>query len=282
VTNTGNVAVTALTVVDDNGTPNYLGDDFTVGTIASLAPGASVTLTADLYLPISEEATDSWGRKQRCTLIAKQKTNGNIVVTLLQDPGSIDNTFGSNSAKDWGRSGHSFGNMVAANAAEFQFFDGRGNLILDFTADYLSPNSKCPSGFGTSGLERNFPTSGDCSKIVKIDTSLSDNLNQTSHYGKYTNNSPVWQDGNWNFQCGYTVEINKSAFGRNGFGKCVPRSVINSQCKNFGSGPSSPQPCNSSVTNTAKVTGSAGTTALTATAKATVSLNASDNNGGGW
>jgi hypothetical protein len=278
VTNTGNVTVTNITVVDDNGTPTYLGDDVTVGTIPSLAPGASVTLTANLYLPITEQATDWWGNTQKCTLITKQKSNGNICVTLVQDPNSIDNTYGANSGAGWGRSGHSFSSIVASNGAEFQFFDGQGNQVLDFTADYLSPNSRCPSGYGTSGVERNYPTSGDCSKIVSIKTSLSDNLNQGSNYSRCTKNSPAWQDGNWNFQCGYTVEIDKSAFGRNGFGKCATPTVVNGQCKNFGSGNSYPQPCNSSVTNTAKATGTAGTTVLTATAQATVSLTVSNNN----
>ncbi|MGC2656800.1 MAG: hypothetical protein WA324_02410, partial [Bryobacteraceae bacterium] len=281
VTNTGNVTITNLTIVDDNATPNYLADDVTVGTIASLAPGASKTLTANLYLPVSEVATDGHGNTQKCTLITKQKPNGNITVTLLQDPSSVDNTYGTNGNQDWGHYGHSFQNLVSANEAEFQFFDGQGNLVLDFMADYLSPNNRCPSGYGTSGIVRNYPTQGDCSKVVGINTSLSDDLNQAPQYNKCTNNSPVWQDGKWNFQCSYTVEIDQSAFGRNGFGKCSPKTVVNGQCKNFTPGPSSPQPCNSTVTNTAKVTGTAGTVKVSATATATVTLNASNQNGGG-
>ena len=35
-----------IVVTDDNSTPNDPGDDFTVGTIANLAPGMSATLTA--------------------------------------------------------------------------------------------------------------------------------------------------------------------------------------------------------------------------------------------
>ena len=46
VTNTGNIALSNVTVVDDNGTPGNTADDFTVGTIASLAPGATTTLMA--------------------------------------------------------------------------------------------------------------------------------------------------------------------------------------------------------------------------------------------
>ncbi|HBL09919.1 MAG TPA: hypothetical protein DD379_00445 [Cyanobacteria bacterium UBA11162] len=46
VSNTGNVALTNVTVVDDNGTAGDTSDDFTVGTISSLGVGAMETLTA--------------------------------------------------------------------------------------------------------------------------------------------------------------------------------------------------------------------------------------------
>jgi uncharacterized repeat protein (TIGR01451 family) len=46
VTNTGNVNLNNITVNDDNGTPYKVSDDFTVGTIAALAPGVAATLTA--------------------------------------------------------------------------------------------------------------------------------------------------------------------------------------------------------------------------------------------
>jgi len=45
VTNTGNVTLANVVVTDDNGTPGNTADDFTVGTVASLAPGASASLT---------------------------------------------------------------------------------------------------------------------------------------------------------------------------------------------------------------------------------------------
>jgi len=46
VTNTGTATLTDIVVTDDNGTPLVPGDDFVVGTIPTLAPGASATLTA--------------------------------------------------------------------------------------------------------------------------------------------------------------------------------------------------------------------------------------------
>jgi len=45
VTNTGNVTMGNITVADDNGTPGNTSDDFTVGTVTSLAAGASASLT---------------------------------------------------------------------------------------------------------------------------------------------------------------------------------------------------------------------------------------------
>jgi hypothetical protein len=49
VQNTGGETLNNVTVVDDNGTPSDSSDDFTVGTIASLAPNASQTFSVTKY-----------------------------------------------------------------------------------------------------------------------------------------------------------------------------------------------------------------------------------------
>jgi len=46
VENCGTVTLTDVVVTDDNGTPDLPGDDFVVGTIPSLAEGASSAPTA--------------------------------------------------------------------------------------------------------------------------------------------------------------------------------------------------------------------------------------------
>ena len=51
VKNTGTVTLTNVKVVDDNATPSYTGDDFEVGTLASLAAGASHTFIKTLVPP---------------------------------------------------------------------------------------------------------------------------------------------------------------------------------------------------------------------------------------
>ncbi|WP_432471299.1 DUF7507 domain-containing protein [Amphritea sp. HPY] len=58
VTNTGNVTLNGITVVDDNGTPGNLADDQTVYGPASLAPGASANYNGS-YIPAGTgESTD--------------------------------------------------------------------------------------------------------------------------------------------------------------------------------------------------------------------------------
>ena len=53
VTNTGGTTLTSINVTDNNGTPAFAGDDFTVCTIASLAPGASQTCAATVIPVVS-------------------------------------------------------------------------------------------------------------------------------------------------------------------------------------------------------------------------------------
>jgi hypothetical protein len=69
VKNTGNVLLTNVVVKDDNATPSYPADDFIVGTVASLAPGASATLTATLVPPSNMCNKDPWGRIRKCGLL---------------------------------------------------------------------------------------------------------------------------------------------------------------------------------------------------------------------
>ena len=58
VTNTGGTTLTNIVVTDDNATPALAGDDFTVCTIASLAPGASQTCTATV-IPVVQPRPSS-------------------------------------------------------------------------------------------------------------------------------------------------------------------------------------------------------------------------------
>jgi hypothetical protein len=305
VTNTGTTKVTNILVADDNATPGYTGDDFTVGTIASLAPGASATLTATVIPPVTEGGNQlsgwGWGfwiqnfnygnATPAGTLICKQLPTGNVQMTWRQDPGMNDNTYGSNASSDWGQSGHNFSNMLNNNNAEFQFLDKNGNVKLDMKTDYISASRNYPSGYGTAGVNgANCGVhSGDGTKIVSVDTTLSHCLNQSSSFYQCTKNSPVLNTPGWDAVVGYTVEVDGSIFGAAGFGGVAIPQCQSSPAKGnnggwgggFGSqsGNTWAKPVSSSSTNTATATGSSNGQSVSTSATATVQIDASQQ---GW
>ena len=85
VKNTGNVTLTNVKVVDDNGTPTFTGDDFEVGTLASLAPGASTTFTKTVVPPAAMCKTDG-SRSHTCgKILAEHRGDGTTKFTYLQE-----------------------------------------------------------------------------------------------------------------------------------------------------------------------------------------------------
>lgn len=278
VTNIGNTTLTNIVVTDDNGTPNNTSDDFTVGTLASLAPGASYTFTKTIYLALKLYSVDAYGDASTHTLVTQALPNGNIQVTLLEDMSLVDNTYGSSSSPDWGSQGNSPFNHLGQDSAEFQFVDGAGNLVLDFAADYVSLSMQYPSGVGTAGISggAGHLFYGSASNIVSIDTTITDDLNSNGNQTAFLWNSPPTGYQNWNFQCGYTVVIKGSCFGKYGFGGCSIKNIQHGRCKTGNSYHCTPAPpqCQK-VTNTATVTATSGT--LTVTATATASIVASPN-----
>ncbi|MBI2529429.1 MAG: DUF11 domain-containing protein [Candidatus Rokubacteria bacterium] len=124
VTNTGNVALTAVTVVDDNGTPSYAADDFTVGTVASLAPGASVTLARTAVPPATLCNPDS-GRA--CgSLVTRHGDDGTTRFTYLQ---SRDDREGHADSSGW------WGGWSYSSKARFRVdgLDGLSSYLADGT-----------------------------------------------------------------------------------------------------------------------------------------------------
>jgi hypothetical protein len=71
VTNTGTMTLTNVVAVDDNATPGYRYDDFTVGTVASLAPGATATFTATRVPPM-KMCNDDGGWNRKCGMMIVQ------------------------------------------------------------------------------------------------------------------------------------------------------------------------------------------------------------------
>ena len=88
VTNTGGTTLTNIVVTDDNATPALAGDDFTVCTIASLAPGASQTCTATVIPVVSTDAiVNGTTVNAGAVIVVTPQANGDIKVTYLQDFG---------------------------------------------------------------------------------------------------------------------------------------------------------------------------------------------------
>ena len=80
------------------GTPTFTGDDFTVGTIASLAPGASQTFTKTL-VPPTPICKDGFDGHSKCgSLITEHRSDGTTKFTYLQ---SKDDRDGYSSWNGW-------------------------------------------------------------------------------------------------------------------------------------------------------------------------------------
>jgi hypothetical protein len=282
VTNTGGTTLTNIKIVDDNGTPTITADDFTVGTIASLAPGALQTLTAikTLVQPV-------------CMIINGQSVVVGLLYTTVLSSGDIqvkyvqqnvnDNRYGTGAtaATGWSRT-QNFSNLTGSDKAEFKFTDGKGNIVLDFFVDYITASNSFPSGYGSLG-----PFGGDGSWVtgnqaylLSYTSSLAENFNKTGSPFKtgYFINSPaetaplsgISIPAGWDYDNSYTVVVSKSAFGTNGFGGVTIPAVHDSPPKIGSSNLITPEPCNSCIVNTAKATATAGTTTLTTTDTAQV------------
>jgi len=227
VTNTGSNTLTNIVVTDDNGTPNYAEDDFTVGTVATLAPGASVTFKITTYLPIKLFAEVN-NNAIFDTLIPQTSQTASgipataLLLTYLNDVDVTDNTYGTGASAGWAAvGGHTF-NQIIGNYAEFAFYDAHGNLVSDFDADYLSNlgvSSTYPSGYGSAGLHG--PMIYGSSKYVDYITwTLADNLNGYPMFYNDTVNSPVG-DANWQAIAGYKVVVDQGVFGSAGIGSAA-------------------------------------------------------------
>lgn len=278
VTNTGDVTLTNVTIVDDNATPNYPGDDITIASGVTLNPGDSKTYTRTLYLPLVEYGVDAYNNPFNHTLITQVLPNGNIQVTLLEDLSLVDNSYGQGASPDWGSNGNSLLNHLGQDSAEFQFVDGAGNTVLDFVADYATLSGQYPSGIGTGGYSNGAGQFlyGNKYNVVSIDTTMTDNMNKNGNVGSWYHSSPPPNSSNWQFQCGYTVVIKGNCFGRYGYGGCNIKKIQHNKCKTGQQYQCNPTPKCQNVTNTVTATATANVNGtnqtLTATAQATVTL----------
>jgi len=280
VTNTGNVALTNLTVIDDNGTPGYPADDFTVGTTTpSLAAEETVTLTATTIPPASMCMPVNGQLLPVGTLIVTQLPSGDIKATYRQSRTVVDNTYGANAVGY--PNGHTFNSLVGTDRVEFRFTNGSGAQVLDFFVDYISyvgVSPSFPSGYGTLGVTGSGGKmiTGSAANVLRVTTSLTDNLNHSPEFSAYTQNSPDESSfPDWDYVYSYTVVVSGAAFGPSGFGQATVELVHNSPSK-LGIKVITPTPCDSFVSNIARATATyhdldtAQDTTVTAAASASV------------
>ncbi len=251
VTNTGSVLLHDITVADDNGTPSYTGDDFTVCNVPTLAPGEATICKVTNVPPVTLCTNIQGVDTPMGTLITEVMANGDVKATLLQDRNLIDNTYGANAV---GYSGsHSFGDLVHNDRARFQFENRDGQVVLDFEVDYISASASYPSGFGTLGLGGDGRLNvGNASDILSFDTSISRSLNQAPEFYGYTENSPAPEADfpAWEYENSYEVVVSGAIFGPSGYGRVNVPMIHNSPSK-LKTNEQYPLPCDSCVTNTA-------------------------------
>lgn len=126
-----------------------------------------------------------------------------------------------------GKHGHTFKDLVGSDHAEFQLFNGAGDLTMQFKLDYIEPTDATDSGYACAGV-----TGGDGKMIVGeadwilgATSSLDRNLNGCG-LGAYVVDSPATDEfytpnpdaPAWDFRVVYEVWVAEDPFGDSGFG----------------------------------------------------------------
>ncbi len=294
VVNNGAVPINNIVVVDDNGTPGNGMDDFIVGGIASLAPGASQNLTATRTVappgagqPIPQCEVRNGTSKQVGTITITDL--GASIQVKYSQTNVNDNRYGTGATATTGwPGGHTFGNLTGSDKAQFVFKDANGATVLDFVVDYISQDASAPSGYGTLGFggDGDAPTVGNAADVLEMRTSLSDNLKLAQFQTGFLVNSPPETSPNsgtsvpagWDYENSYTVIVSKNAFGAAGFGSVSVPAVHDSPPKDGAGNLVSPTNCTPCVVNIA--TASSTVPPLTAKASATVCFGTAGGGGG--
>ena len=140
----------------------------------------------------------------------------------------IDNTYGKNSigwGKDVAPSGknHNFEDLVGSDKAQFVFRNGAGELVLDFTMDYISASGSGYDCLGVTGGDGEVHT-GSASSVTAWASSLDYNFNNLGHV--LTQDSPLTDDNytenptyaGWLWEVAYEFRVAGSTFGPSGYG----------------------------------------------------------------
>ncbi len=310
VKNTGGVALSNIVVTDDNATPEFAEDDFNptavlgangknIGDLdadglldtneiwkysASVIPVVQMTIT-----PAAGGPTYDAGMLSYETL-----ANGDIRVYYRQDNNFNDNTYGTGSDIGWTSQGktHKFGDLTGSDKAGFEVRASDGTVLFKFYQDYITASTTNIDGYtaysgyqslGFSGGDGSLVSGGtlnaQAATLLKdFDSTLELNLNQAGianngiAYTSMTVNSPVG-DAGWDVVNGYYFTISAAAFtGGKTFGGVTIFDQHNSPAKTGGSNTYVPTIVVGASVNTAVVTGTDGSTTVTASDDATVQV----------
>ena len=253
IKNTGTTTLGNLNIVDDNGTPNYTGDDYTlpIPSTVTIAPGSSYSISTQVYLPISL-FYQSGDKAAFDTLIpqivpaASAGAKASLLLTYLIDTDVTDNTYGTGASAAWkDNGGHTFGE-IESGYAEFAFYNSIGQTVADFDVNYLknlgvstTNSSGYNSSLGSIITNNSYLTS---SNGFSLDSTLADNLNNFP-LANDTLNSPAAGTDSWDVTAGYKVLLNEGAFGMFGssFSAVVKKNYLAATETGFSGKCGSPQ-----------------------------------------
>lgn len=303
VGNSGQVPLSNVVLKDDNATTNYTGDDFYPTPV--LAGSYNVgDLNQDNKLDVNEvwNYTATVMPPVKSTIATSSKAtpidsgvlsyttlaNGDIRVDFRQSTKINDNTYGTGSAWTNGHT-HTFSELTGTDKAGFLVTFSDGSTLAQFYQDYASASTTNSGGDGYtsySGYESLGFAGGDGSWVAgsttakawlsNFDSTLETNLNRSGYTG-YATNSPLASDAKyagWDAVDGYSFTISAAAFTSTGksFGGVTVFDQYNSPNKVSSTYSYTPATLYGTSTNTAVVTGLYGSTQVSATDDATITV----------
>lgn len=189
-------------------------------------PNEGYTLGRSVDFAVEEVSTIVTGGD----LWTYEDANGDVTVAFIQPLTLVDNTYGVNSI-GWASSAprakhHNLEDLVGSDKAQFVFTDGLGNVVLDFTLDYIAETAKDSGVYYLPGVaaKDGKVDVGSVSDVEEWGSSLGYNFfdlgfmlpaDSPATDANYAEN-PNYPG--WIFEVIYEVKISGSVFGQNGFG----------------------------------------------------------------
>jgi hypothetical protein len=160
----------------------------------------------------------------------QDESSNDLSVVFIQPTDLVDNSYGK-TAIGWGKKvapsgkSHSFEDLLNSDKAQFQFKDTEGDIVLDFTLDYLySVDGEYSSGFG-GGKDSGVDVGAE-SNILGVASSLEYNWNvygndYSEYFGKGSDSpaadddysNPVLED--WLYNVIYEFQVDGNVVGSN-------------------------------------------------------------------